>query len=324
MKVAVAKYPIDAPGDFAEFADKQARWLGEARAAGADLAVLPEYLSLELGATLPVATQGDLHATLAATQAYHGAWLELFALLARELRLHVVAGSFLLDVGRGRYRNRSYAFAPDGSHVWQDKLRLTGAEKQAGGIEPGDALKVFELGGVRAGIALGYDSEFPLPVRAQCEAGARLLLVPSCSDTDAGASRVRVGCLARALENRCFVAQAVTAGTAPWSAVLAVNTGEAALIAPMEVGMPSDGMIVQTRDHQRWATAELDFAGLDASRAQAQVNNDRDWASQYFPSVLRAKLTIDRHANSDTPGISHNDSPASALPIAVAARTSLG
>ena len=52
MKVAVAKYPIQAPGDFAAFADKQAQWLGEARARGAQLAVLPEYLSLELGATL--------------------------------------------------------------------------------------------------------------------------------------------------------------------------------------------------------------------------------------------------------------------------------
>ncbi|MGH8078245.1 MAG: carbon-nitrogen hydrolase family protein [Lysobacter sp.] len=290
MKVAVAKYTIDAPRDSAEFADKQARWLGEARAGGPGLAVLPEYLSLELGATFDEATQGELHATLAATQAFHGAWMELFALLSRELRMHVIAGSFLLDVGRGRYRNRSYAFAPDGSHVWQDKLRLTGSEKQTHLIEPGDALKVFEVNGVRAGIAVSYDSEFPLPVRAQCEAGARLLLVPSCTDSEAGASRVRVGCLARALENRCFVAQAVTAGIAPWSPALTINTGEAALIAPMDVGMPSDGMIVQTRGHQRWATAELDFDGLESSRAIAQVANDRDWASQYFPSVMRARF----------------------------------
>lgn len=290
MKVAVAKYTIDAPDDFARFADKQARWLGEARAGGADLAVLPEYLSLELGATFDDATRADLHATLAATQAYHGAWLALFALLARELRLHVVAGSFLLDVGRGRYRNRSYAFAPDGSHVWQDKLRLTGLEKGSGVVVPGDALKVFEVDGVRVGIALGYDSEFPLPVRAQCEAGARLLIVPSRADGEAGATRVRVGCLARALENRCFVAQAITAGSAPWSPMLDGNRGEAALIAPMDVGLPSDGLIAQTRGHQHWAIAELDFAGLEASRADAQFANDRDWASQYFPSVMRARF----------------------------------
>lgn len=290
MKVAVAKYPIDAPRDFAQFAEKLARLLTDARQGGAELAVLPEYLSLELAATFDEPARGDLAASLAAIQRHHGDWLALFSRLACDLGLSINAGTFLLRAASGRYRNRSYLFAPDGRHVWQDKLRLTGFEKRSGLIEPGDALKVFELGDVRAGIAVCYDSEFPLPVRAQCEAGARLLLVPSCTDTDAGATRVRVGCLARALENRCFVAQSVTAGVAPWSPALDVNTGEAALIAPMDVGLPSDGMLVQTRGQQVWAMAELDFAALEASRAQAQVANDRDWASQYFPSVLRARL----------------------------------
>ncbi|MBE2210306.1 MAG: carbon-nitrogen hydrolase family protein [Xanthomonadaceae bacterium] len=290
MKVAAAKYPIDAPRDFAAFAEKQANFLAEAQSAGAELAVLPEYLALELGATFDAATRADLHASLAALQPLHGEWMALYANLAQALGLHINAGSFLLDVGGGRYRNRSYLFAPDGRHLWQDKLRLTGFEKKAGVIVSGDALKVFEVDGVRAGIAVCYDSEFPLPVRAQCEAGARLLLVPSCTDTQAGATRVRVGCLARALENRCFVAQSVTAGEAPWSPALDVNTGEAALIAPMDVGLPHDGMIVETRGDKHWAIADLDFGALEASRAHAQVANDRDWASQYFPTIQRARL----------------------------------
>lgn len=290
LRVAAAKYRIDAPRDFAAFAARQAEWLGEAKARGAQLAVLPEYLALELGATFDEATRGDLHASLAALQPHHDAFLALYARLARELSLYVVAGSFLLADGFGRYRNRSYVFTPDGRHAWQDKLRLTGFEKQSGVIAPGDALKVLELGPVRAAVSVCYDSEFPLPVRAQCEAGARLLLVPSCTDTDAGATRVRVGCLARALENRCFVAQSVTAGEAPWSPALDTNTGEAAIIAPMDVGLPSDGLLVQTRGAERWAIATLDFDALQASRAQAQVANDRDWTSQYFPSVARARL----------------------------------
>lgn len=290
MKVAVAKYRIGAPRDFAEFADKQTQWLSAARNGGAQLAVLPEYLSLELGATFGAATQGDLHASLVATQQYHGAWLDLFSLLARELRLHILAGSFLYDPGHGRYRNRSYAFAPDGGRLWQDKLQLTGFEKQAGVIEPGDALKTFELAGQRAGIAICYDIEFPLPVRAQCEAGARLLLAPSCTDTEAGATRVRVGCLARALENRAFVAQAVTAGEALWSPALDTNTGEAAVYATMDVGLPADGVLARTQGGQPWAFAELDFAALDASRERAQVANDRDWAGQWKPALARAQM----------------------------------
>jgi predicted amidohydrolase len=290
MRVAVAKYTIGAPRSFAEFADKQAQWLSEARASGAEVAVLPEYLALELGASFGAATQGDLHASLVAIQAYRRAWLDLFGLLARELRLHVIAGSFLLDLGQGRYRNRSDAFAPDGGRLWQDKLQLTGFEKQAGVIEAGDALKTFEIGTQRAGIAVCYDIEFPLPVRAQCEAGARLLLAPSCTDTEAGATRVRVGCLARALENRSFVAQAVTAGEALWSPALDTNTGEAAIYAPMDVGLPADGVLAQTRAGQRWAYADLDFAALEASRARAQVANDRDWMGQGAPAITRARV----------------------------------
>ncbi|MET7142629.1 carbon-nitrogen hydrolase family protein [Xanthomonas sp. PPL139] len=291
MKVAVAKYPIGAPADFAAFADKQAALLGEAAQAGARLAVLPEYLSLELAATFGAEVSARLPASLAAIQALHAPYMRLFADLARRFRLHVVAGSFLLAHGQGRYRNRAYWFTPDGGHGWQDKLQLTGFEKATGLIHGGEALKVFEAEGVRAGVAVCYDSEFPLPVRAQYEAGARLLVVPSCTDTEAGATRVRVGCLARALENRIFVAQSVTAGVAEWSPALDVNTGEATLYAPMDVGFPADGIVAQTRGEQVWAIAELDFAAFEASRATAQVANDRDWRGQLAPAVLRAELS---------------------------------
>jgi predicted amidohydrolase len=202
MKIAVARYPIGAPARFADFADKQVRWLREAAAGGARVAVLPEYLSLELGASFAPAVRDDLHASLAALQAHRADWCALFSDLARETGLWIVAGSFLLDLGSGRYRNRTDLFSPDGGHGWQDKLQLTGFEKKTGVIDGGDALKVFEIDGLRAGIAICYDIEFPLPVRAQCAAGARLLLVPSCTDTAAGATRVRVSRIAASSPRR--------------------------------------------------------------------------------------------------------------------------
>jgi predicted amidohydrolase len=290
MKVAVAKYPIQAPADFAAFAGRQARVLGDAAAQGARVAVLPEYLSLELAATFDAATQADLHASLAAIQRYRDDWLALYARLAKELDLHVVAGTFLLAQGGGRYRNRCDVFAPDGVHRWQDKLQLTGFEKSLGVIDGGDALKVFDIDGVRTGVAVCYDIEFPLPVRAQAEAGARLLLVPSCTDTQAGATRVRVGCLARALENRVFVAQSVTAGEAAWSPALDINTGEAAIFAPMDRGLPADGIVVQTSGDEVWAFADIDIDALERSRGDAQVANDRDWAGQLQPAITRARV----------------------------------
>lgn len=290
MKIAVCKYPVEAPRDFAEFAAKQRRLLEQAAGQGAQWAVLPEYLSLELGATFDGLARGDLQASLAGIQRYHQDWLTLFDGLARDTGMRIVAGTFLLDAGNGSYRNRAYAFAPDGSCVWQDKLQMTGFEKKAGTIHGGDALKVLDAGGSRAAIAVCYDIEFPLPVRAQCEAGAKLLIVPSCTDAAAGAMRVRVGCLARALENRCYVAQSVTAGEAPWSPALDFNAGEATVYAPIDAGFPSDGILAQTQDDQVWAFADLDFEALEASRGQAQVANDRDWPDQFKPGIVQARV----------------------------------
>ncbi len=298
MKIAVAKYPIGAPPHFDDFAEYQRRCLVSAADAGAHIAVLPEYLSLELASSFAAEVGGDLHASLAALQPLRAAWLDLFAGLARDTGMWLVAGTFLLDVGvgryRNRYRNRADLFAPDGRYGWQDKLQLTGFEKKTGVIDGGDALKVFDLDGLRVGIAICYDIEFPLPVRAQSEAGARVLLVPSCTDTAAGETRVRVGCLARALENRCFVAQAVTAGEAPSNPALDLNTGEATIYAPMDVGFPADGVLASSSGVGEiasiWSLADIDIERLDASRADAQVANDRDWRGQSAPKIARAHL----------------------------------
>ena len=291
MRIAVARYPIGQPGSFAEFAEAQRRWIDEAAQAGAGISLLPEYLSLELAAVFDDRVRGDLHASLSAVQALRQDWIALYRRLAAESGVLLVPGTFLLDVDGGRYRNRADVFTPDGGHDWQDKLQLTGFEKGAAVIDGGDALRVFEYRGLRFGIAVCYDIEFPLPVRAQVEAGARLILAPSCTDTPAGATRVRVGCLARALENRCFIAQSVTAGEAPWSPALDVNTGEAALYAPMDVGFPADGVLAASDGRDGWTVADIDIDALHATRAQAQVANDRDWPLQSLPALRAARVT---------------------------------
>lgn len=291
MRVAVAAYPLETIASFEAWADKQRRLLGEAKALGADLAVLPEYLPLELAGFQPSAVRADFAASLQALQPLFEPWQALHLELARALDLHIQAGTFLLRQPNGRYRNRAFWFTPSGEVHWQDKLQLTGFEKASGLIEPGDALKVFELDALRVGIAVCYDSEFPLPVRAQREAGARLLLVPSCTDTPAGATRVRTGCMARALENRMFVARAVTASELPWSPALDTNTGEAAIYAPMDVGLPADGVLVVNAPGETWAVAELPLSRLERAAAKSQVAIDTDWPQQQRPALLRASLS---------------------------------
>lgn len=290
MKIALAQWRIESPASLEEFAARVSAEVAEAAACGARIVVLPEYLALELASTLDAKTRADFTATLAALQAVHADWLRLFAGLAAAHGIHLLAGTFLLAQPDGRYRNRAYLFSPNGAHVHQDKLTLTGFENAHGVIEPGDALKVFDSPYGRIAIAVCYDSEFPLYARAQREAGARLLLVPSCTDTEAGATRVRIGCMARALENRVYVARSVTAGEAPGNPALDTNTGRAELYAPSDRGLPDDGLVAVARPAATWLIAEVDLAALEATTVDAQVAVPADWGRQWRPEVVRARL----------------------------------
>ncbi len=287
--IATAQYRIGEPRDFASFGERVSARVAAAAQAGAHMVVLPEYLALEAAAILPGDVREDFVRSLIGLQVHHDAFRDLAVGLAKTHAIHLVAGSFLLDIGAGRYRNRAYFVSPEGRIVHQDKLMLTGFERAAGVIEPGDELKVFDTEFGRLGIDICYDVEFPLHARAQVEAGARVILVPSCTDTDAGAMRVRVGCQARAMENQVYVACAVTAGVAEWSPALDVNTGRAAIYTPIDRGFPSDGVLVRADESADWAFAELDLDALDAYKRGGQVAIARDWPAQLRPSVVRAK-----------------------------------
>lgn len=290
LTLAVARYVVSPVASFDDFAARQDAWIADAAAGGAQIAVLPEYLALQLEGALAPDERADPATTLVALQRYRVAWDTLFTGLAARHGVAIVAGSFLTEVGPRRFRNRCSVFLPDGGVVRQDKLHLTGFERGLGVIEPGDTLGVFDWRGLRLAVSICYDIEFPLTVRRQYEAGARIWLVPSCTDTAAGAERVRVSCVARALENRGFVARAVTAGALPESAFLDVNTGVAAIHAPMDRGFPADGVLATSGDDARWAIAAVDVDALERHRCDAQVANDRDWSEQDRPSLRRATL----------------------------------
>ena len=290
LNIATAQYSIGEPTDFAAFAARVGDRVAQAAREGAGLVVLPEYLALEAAAGQPPDVRGDFARSLAALQAHHEDYAAMTRDLARRHSIYLVAGTFLLDIGGGRYRNRAYFASPDGKLAFQDKLTLTGFERSAVVIEPGDTLKVFDTEFGRIAIDVCYDCEFPLYARAQVEAGARVILVPSCTDTEAGANRVRVGCQARALENQVFVACAVTAGEAAWSPALDVNTGTAAIYTPIDRGFPSDGVLVRAGDGADWAIGEIDLGALDAFKRDAQVANANDWMAQLRPPVVSARV----------------------------------
>ncbi len=282
--VAAAQYPVGEFTAWEQFEDKLSRWCREAAARQARLLVFPEYASMELASLLGPALRADLHGQIAAMQELLPRWQALHARLAHELGVYLVAGSFPVRQG-GVYRNRVFLFAPDGDMQQQDKQMMTRFEREQWDIGAGSDLKVFETALGRIGICTCYDVEFPLIARAMVEAGADLLLAPSCTDTLAGYHRVRIGAQARALENQCYVVQAPLVGDAPWSPAVDVNIGAAGFYTPVDRGYPDDGVLAAGRlNEPGWIYARIDPQTLATVRETGQVFNHRDWPRQPGPA----------------------------------------
>lgn len=285
VRLAVAQQAVGFYPCFEDWADAQAAFVGQAAAdaGGVDMAVLPEYGSMALASVLGAAIYGDLHAQLDALQALRDDYLAVYRGLARTHGIYILAGSFPVRLEGGGYRNRAYFCAPDGGLAYQDKIQMTRFEREDWDIGGSDALSVFDTAHGPVGVAICYDIEFPLIARQQVEAGALLILCPSCTDTRAGYERVRLGARARAMENQVFVAQSPTVGRADWSPAVDLNIGRAALYGPVDRGFPDDGVVAESDAAEgtgAWLHVTLDLDGLARVRQDGQVRNHRDWPGQ--------------------------------------------
>lgn len=291
IRLAACQYAIELLDNWSAYAAHLTALCEEAAAEGSQLLLLPEYAGLVLSGQLPPAERGDLQGSIAGIQPLLPAWRALCEGLARRLQLYLQPGSLPVLDDDGRYRNRAWLFGPEGCLGYQDKLMMTRFEREEWHIAGGrEGLRIFDTALGRLGILICYDSEFPLLARHLAEAGADLILVPSCTDTVAGFHRVRVGAQARALENQLAVLQSPTVGRAPWSPALDENVGRAGLFVPPDRGMPTDGVIAQSSDLcpelSQWLYADLDLEEVRRVRTNGQVFIRRDWPEQW--QVLKA------------------------------------
>ena len=283
--VAAAQYPIDRLADWSAYEAKLGAWVEQAVAAGAALLVFPEYGAMEL-ASLDPATMGDLAGSIDTVSALLPRVDALHARLAQAHGVHILAASAPRRDETGNVRNAARLFAPDGAVGRQDKLIMTRFEREEWFISGGDTLQVFDTALGRLAILICYDSEFPLLARAAVEAGAQVLLVPSCTDTLHGYWRVRIGSQARALEGQCFVVQSPTVGEAAWSPAVDVNRGAAAIYGPPDAApaggaMPADGVLAMGEEGAaQWIFATIDTDHVDALRCSGGVLNVAHWAEQ--------------------------------------------
>jgi len=283
LRLALCQWPVEPTPSVAALAAKLDRLCAEA-ALTADILLLPEYAPVELGAALagrsPATEAEELAAMLPATAEI------LAAMRAAAMRrgVWIIGGTLPMAGADGLPRNRCPVIRADGAIAFQDKRILTRFEAERWGIHPGEPPQLFDSPWGRLGVSVCYDVEFPKFARLAAQAGAFVLLCPSCTDSDAGAERVRIGARARALENQFYVVTAPTVGDAPWSAALDANRGRAGAYGPVDAGFPPGGIIAEGEaERPGLVVVTLDPAPLAEVREHGAVRPFRDFPAAPVP-----------------------------------------
>ena len=236
---------------------------------------------MELAAIDP-ATASDLHQSLRFVIELGEAVGAFHKRLAEEQNVIIVGGTMPTRLPDDRVVNRASIYMPDGQWSFQDKIVMTRFEREQWDISGGDRIRAFQTPLGTFGISICYDIEFPAIGRAQAEAGAQVILAPSCTDSMQGYWRVRIGAQARALENQCFVVQAPTVGMAPWSPAVDENYGAAAIFVPPDGDSPDDGVhAIGNEGDSCWLYADLEMARIEQWRTNGAVKNFAHWPEQF-------------------------------------------
>lgn len=203
--------------------------------------VFPEYFC---GCLAPDLTATDPRTTFENLSAACGDLIAGMVDIATARNIWLVGGTTIEREG-SRFFNSAPIISPDGSVWMQRKIHLTPWERQSDLLTPGDEIFVIQTPFAKIATVICYDIEFADLARGACEAGADILLNPSCTDNRHGYWRVRYSGHARCIENQVFTVNSPTIGWFADTSWLASNHGRAAVLSPCDVPFARDGIIAQ-------------------------------------------------------------------------------
>jgi predicted amidohydrolase len=229
--------------------------LGRAAAAGAELAVLPEYVDyLGPGDRAPKPEPID------------GEFAEFLSAAARELGIWVHAGSFHETGPDDEHTyNTSLVFDPAGErvavyrkiHLYDVEISGRVSYQESRSVAAGTEVVVADVNGVPTGLSICYDLRFPELYRRLVDHGARVLVVPAAFMLHTGRDHWEVLLRARAIENQCYVLAAGQIGDH--------EPGRTCFGRSMIID-PWGTVLAQAPDVVGIVTADLDLGRLDTIR----------------------------------------------------------
>jgi (R)-amidase len=181
---------------------------------------------------------------------------------ARERNIAVVIGTAEND--NGRFYNTTLLITPEGIALKYRKTHLWASDR--GVYEAGDRYATALWNGVRVGLLICYDIEFPETARALAQLGAELLLVTNGNMDPYGPTH-RTAIMARAQENQAFALMVNRVGAGDGGLLFA---GGSALVDPLgtllfEAGR-DEGQFAVELDLNQLAAARQDYRYLDDQR----------------------------------------------------------
>ncbi len=171
---------------------------------GATLIALPETFNW----------RGKRGAEASAAESLEGESLSLMAQLARELKVHIVAGSITEHVpGNEKTYNTSVMLGPDGArmavyrkiHLFDIDLPGRVTAKESAVRVPGSEVVCVGTSVGAVGLSICYDLRFPELYRRLAFEGAKIIVVPSCFTFPTGEAHWESLLRARAIENQAYV-----------------------------------------------------------------------------------------------------------------------
>ncbi len=249
--------------------------LREAAAGGAGFVLTPEVtncLSSDRAHQRAVLRHEEDDATLAALRAE-----------AADLGVWLLIGSLgLLTHDRdGRFANRSFLIAPDGTvaarydkiHMFDVNVSETEQYRESSGYRPGGCAVLAATPFGRIGLTVCYDVRFPQLYRRLAKGGAQMLTVPAAFNDTTGAAHWHSLLRARAIENGAYVlAPAQTGSHAAHDGRPRRTYGHSLAVSPWGEVLVDAGTEVGV------SFVDLSLAEVDRARARVpSLAHDRDF-----------------------------------------------
>ena len=273
IKIALAQYPITFHRSLEDWKTHTEKWIEEACSQGAQILTFPEYGSMELTSLFSEAVRNDLKLQIDQMQELLPYFIQSFREFAQKYHCVIVAPSFPVDLGE-KTVNRCFVFS-ENTFSYQDKHFMTRFEDESWGISSSDGvLRLFDTPFGKFGIQICFDIEFPIGGHLLAEAGAEFILVPSCTETLKGATRVHIGARARAMEQQLFTGVSQTIGEALWSPAVDINYGYTAVYTSPDGDFDNEGILAKEKAQTSgWLIETLDLSKNAEIRANGQVLN---------------------------------------------------